>query len=140
MNILIYILTGIHVLVALFLIVLVLAQKSKDQGVGAAFGGGVTESVFGGSTTPLVRMTIWCGCILLVTTLSLAMLQSHRTSGSSLIERALQKPAPAPSSSSPLTLPAANAPSQPESTAPSATTPSLPPVESTGAAAPSPQP
>ena len=86
---LIYGLTAIHVLVALFLIVLILAQKSKDQGVGAAFGGGVAESVFGGSTTPLVRMTIWCGCILLITTLSMAMLQSHRSGSSgSLMERA----------------------------------------------------
>ena len=41
MSILIGLLTVIHVLVALCLIGLVLMQKSKDQGVGAAFGAGV---------------------------------------------------------------------------------------------------
>ena len=68
MNILIVFLTVVHILVALFLIVLVLMQKSKDQGVGAAFGGGMTDTVFGANTTTaLVRMTIWCACILLAT-------------------------------------------------------------------------
>ena len=39
-SVLIAILTVVHILVALFLIVLVLMQKSSEQGVGAAFGGG----------------------------------------------------------------------------------------------------
>jgi preprotein translocase subunit SecG len=80
MNILIWILTFIHVLVAAALVILVLMQKSSDQGVGAAFGGQMTETMFGGSITPLVKMTIWCACILLATTLTLAVLHS-RTSG-----------------------------------------------------------
>ena len=79
MTILIYILTAVHVIVALFLIGIVLMQKSQDQGVGAAFGSGVTDSVFGaGTTTALVRMTIWCACIMLGTTLLLAILHSRR--------------------------------------------------------------
>lgn len=78
MNILIWLLTGVHVLVALVLIVLVLMQKSSDQGVGAAFGGNVTETVFGGSITPLVKMTIWCAGIMLATTLLLATLHARR--------------------------------------------------------------
>ncbi len=63
MNILIGLVTIVHVLVAVFVIVLVLMQKSSEQGVSAAFGGGVTETVFGaGTTTALVRMTVYCGC------------------------------------------------------------------------------
>jgi preprotein translocase subunit SecG len=92
MGILIGFLTVVHVLVALFLIGLVLMQKSSEQGVGAAFGGGMTETVFGaGTTTALVRMTIWCACALLATTLILAVLHSHRgkRSSGSLIERTL---------------------------------------------------
>jgi len=78
MGVLIGFLTVVHILVAVFLVVLVLMQKSKDQGVGAAFGGGVTESVFGaGTTTALVRMTIWCACIFLGSSLLLAMLHSR---------------------------------------------------------------
>src|SRR5271169_338044 len=80
MSILIGLLTAVHVVVCLFMIMLVLMQKSSEQGVGAAFGGGMTETVFGaGTTTALVRLTIWCACALLATTLILAVLHSHRT-------------------------------------------------------------
>src|SRR6266436_10119110 len=98
MNIWIVVFTVIHVFVALFVIVLVLMQKSSDQGVGAAFGGGVTETVFGaGTTTALVRMTIWCACIMLGTTLLLAMLHTRRSGGESLMQKAIQTgPASAP--------------------------------------------
>jgi preprotein translocase subunit SecG len=91
MSVLIGLLTAIHVLVALFVILLVLMQKSSEQGVGAAFGGGMTETVFGaGTTTALVRMTIWCASLLLATTLLLAVLYSHRTkTGGSLMRRTL---------------------------------------------------
>lgn len=97
MNILIWILTGIHVIVGIVLIVLVLMQKSSDQGVGAAFGGQMTETMFGGSITPLVKMTIYCACVLLATTLTLAVLHSRRSShaqGSSLLNK-IQQTAPA---------------------------------------------
>ena len=101
MSVLIGILTVIHVLVALALIGLVLMQKSQDQGVGAAFGGGVTETVFGaGTTTALVKMTIWCACIMLGTTLLLAILHSKRSGGGeSLMQKAIQS---APANSAPV--------------------------------------
>jgi len=149
MNILIGILMAIHVIVAVFLIVLVLMQKSSEQGVGAAFGGGMTETVFGGgTTTALVRMTIWCACILLATTLILAVLHSHRGSmGRSLMERAIQTaPLAAPGASQPSALPglletqpaqpATASPAPPQSpsgeqgaTAPASTTPATPQPE-----------
>ena len=109
MSVLIGVLTVIHVLVALALIGLVLMQKSQDQGVGAAFGGGVTDTVFGaGTTTALVRMTIWCACILLGTTLLLAIMHTRRGGNTgSLMQKAIQS-APAqtaPAASQPPTLP-----------------------------------
>ncbi len=97
MNILIWILTTIHVIVAVVLVVLVLMQKSSDQGVGAAFGGQMTETMFGGSITPLVKMTIYCACIMLATTLTLAALHSRRSGQvreASLLNK-LQQTAPA---------------------------------------------
>ncbi len=130
MSVLIGILTGIHVLVALALIGLVLMQKSQDQGVGAAFGGGVTDTVFGaGTTTALVRMTIWCACIMLGTTLLLAILHSRRGGGyQSLMQKATQSapamPAPAaPQTPSipveaPASTPSAPAPAVPAETKP----------------------
>src|SRR6058998_604366 len=108
MSVLIGILTVVHVLVALALIGLVLMQKSQDQGVGAAFGGGVTETVFGaGTTTALVRMTIWCACIMLGTTLLLAVLHARSGgAGESLMQRTLQStPVQVPVASQPPNLP-----------------------------------
>lgn len=51
MSILIGIFTFILILVSVFLILVVLAQKAKnDGGVGAALGGGMTEAAFGADT------------------------------------------------------------------------------------------
>jgi len=127
MNILIGLLTAIHVVVALAMIGLVLMQKSSEQGIGAAFGGGVTETVFGGgTTTALVRMTIWCACILLGTTLILAVLHSHRTGGGESLMQRTSQTAPA----TPMQVPSAsqqpNAPLTPLPASTPVETPSAP--------------
>ena len=118
MTILIWILTTLHVIVALFLIGIVLMQKSQDQGVGAAFGGGVTDSVFGaGTTTALVRITIWCASIMLGTTLLLAVLHSRRgnTESGSVLQRELQA---APAATAPVIPQVALPPAAPAAPAP----------------------
>jgi hypothetical protein len=76
----------------------------------------MTESVFGaGTTTALVRMTIWCAAIMLGTTLLLAILHSRRSNTESLMEKALKNvptataPAAAPAFPS-ITPPPANQP------------------------------
>jgi preprotein translocase subunit SecG len=132
MSVLIGILTAIHVLVAVFLIVLVLMQKSSDQGVGAAFGGGVTETMFGGgTTTALVRITIWCACIMLGTTVLLAVLHSRRGGHESIMQRAIQT-----TPAMPLTAPVSQPPAGP---APLSQTP-ITPVEPAPAPGPAPAP
>jgi len=51
MNILLGILTFVLVLISLFLILVVLAQKAKsDGGMGSAMGGGAAEATFGAET------------------------------------------------------------------------------------------
>ncbi len=51
MSILLNILTVVLILVSLFLILVVLAQKAKtDGGMGGALGGGMTEATFGADT------------------------------------------------------------------------------------------
>lgn len=51
MSIVIWLLTFVLVLLSIFLVLIVLAQKSKsDGGVGAALGGGMTEATFGADT------------------------------------------------------------------------------------------
>jgi preprotein translocase subunit SecG len=59
MSILIWLLTFVLILLSVFLVLIVLAQKSKsDGGVGAALGGGMTEATFGAeSGNVLATMT-----------------------------------------------------------------------------------
>ena len=57
MSVLLAILTVILVFVSLFLILVVLAQKSKDGGMGAALGGGAAEAAFGAETS---NVLCWC--------------------------------------------------------------------------------
>jgi preprotein translocase subunit SecG len=131
MGFLIVVLTAVHVIVAVFLIGLILMQKSSDQGVGAAFGGGVTDQVFGGgTTTALVRMTIWCACILLATTLLLAVLHAKHGTAPGLMRRVTQT-APAFPASPPPQLP-----SQPTATETPAATPAASPAPAAPAESP----
>lgn len=60
MNLLIAIFTFVLILVSLFLVLLVLMQKAKnDGGMGAALGGGATEATFGADTgNVLTKATI----------------------------------------------------------------------------------
>lgn len=50
MSILISVFTFVLIIVAVLLVLVVLAQKTKDGGMGAALGGGMTESTFGAET------------------------------------------------------------------------------------------
>jgi len=50
MEILISIFTFVLIIVAGLLVLVVLAQKTKDGGMGAALGGGMTEATFGAET------------------------------------------------------------------------------------------
>jgi preprotein translocase subunit SecG len=82
----------IHLLAAIFLIVLVLMQRSKDQGLGTAFGGGMTDTMFGARTSSvLVKATIWCAVLLFATTLGLAIAQRQQGRSRSLLEKTLQE-------------------------------------------------
>lgn len=60
MNLLIAIFTFVLIIVSLFLVLLVLMQKAKnDGGMGAALGGGATEATFGADTgNVLTKATI----------------------------------------------------------------------------------
>jgi len=75
MSILISILLIVEVLAAFFLVVVILAQKSKDQGLGMAFGGGMGESLFGSRAgNVLTRMTVTLAAVFMLTTIILGVL------------------------------------------------------------------
>lgn len=67
MSILLGILTVILIFVSLFIVLVVLAQKSKDGGMGAALGGGAAEAAFGADTTNVLsKSTIYASIIFFV--------------------------------------------------------------------------
>ena len=60
MELSIKILTGVFICVALLMMLVILMQRPKSEGLGAAFGGGVTENIFGAQTTNvLTKITGW---------------------------------------------------------------------------------
>lgn len=90
MAILISVLLIVEVLAAFLLIVVILAQKSKDQGLGMAFGSGMGESLFGSRAgNVLTRMTITLTVVFMLTTILLGILFARGKGGSgSVMDRA----------------------------------------------------
>src|SRR5437868_8816136 len=67
MSVLLSIGTFLLILVSLFLVLVVLAQKSKDGGMGAALGGGAAEAAFGAETSNVLsKLTIYAAVIFFV--------------------------------------------------------------------------
>lgn len=90
MQILINFLLAIYVLIALLMLLLILMQRPKSEGLGAAFGGGVTENIFGAQTTNvLVKFTAWLTGIFFALTFALSVLYSHKTSRDTGLRREL---------------------------------------------------
>lgn len=85
--------TVIHVLAAIFMIIVVLIQSGNSGGVGAAFGGGNTQGVFGagGATTFLGKLTYAMAAIFMVTSISLSVMQG--TSGKTGLKERLEQKA-----------------------------------------------
>jgi preprotein translocase subunit SecG len=99
MSILINFLLGTYALVALLMIFVILMQRPKSEGLGAAFGGGVTENLFGAQTTNvLTKFTAWLAGIFFILTFVLSILYSQKSNATSSLRRELMKsqpPAPA---------------------------------------------
>jgi preprotein translocase subunit SecG len=97
MSILINVLVAFHVLVCLLMVVVVLMQRPKNEGLGAAFGGGMTENIFGAQTTHVLqKFTVWLGIVFFALTLLLAILYAKRSTGETSIQKELlSQPVPA---------------------------------------------
>ncbi len=70
----------IHVVVALFLIVLVLIQHGKGADIGAAFGSGASQTIFGSQGTGSFLLKVTCGlaAIFFATSLTLNYLGAEQ--------------------------------------------------------------
>lgn len=69
-------------IVCFFLIFIVLIQSSKGAEMGAAFGGGSSQTLFGsrGAGTILTKLTTISAIVFMLTSLSLAILSINRSS------------------------------------------------------------
>ncbi len=83
--------TIVHVSVALFMILVVLVQGGNQGGIGAAFGGGNSQGVFGaaGATSFLGKLTYGAAGIFMFTSISLAIIQG--TGGSAGLKPLLRE-------------------------------------------------
>jgi len=101
MNILINVFLAIDMLVAVLMTLVILMQRPKSEGLGAAFGGGVTENIFGAQTTNvLTKFTGWLAGIFFVLTFALGILYARRSASDSSLHRELMgMPAATPAAS-----------------------------------------
>jgi preprotein translocase subunit SecG len=105
MNILINVLLAVDMLVAVLMTLVILMQRPKSEGLGAAFGGGVTENIFGAQTTNvLVKFTGWLAGIFFLLTFVLSVLYARHSSSDSELHKELMgmpTPSTAPAAGSP---------------------------------------
>lgn len=113
----------LHILVCFLIIFVVLMQRPRSEGLGAAFGGGVTENIFGAQTTHvLAKFTTWLALAFFVITLLLSILTAKTASGKTSIQKSLLD-APIPQAAVP-------SPASAGSTTPAAPVPVAPPASS----------
>jgi preprotein translocase subunit SecG len=116
-------LTCLHVLVAVFLILVVLLQTGKRADLAGAFGGGGSQTAFGarGAATLLSRLTAWSAGIFMVTSLLLSLMASSGGGGGGSVLDSVPAPG-APASTAPANPPPAPA-TPPAAPAPAPTNP-----------------
>jgi len=76
-------LTVLHVMVCAVLVMVVLLQQGKGADIGAVFGGGASNTVFGsrGAGNFLTRLTTGAAILFMVTSLSLSYIANQQSSG-----------------------------------------------------------
>lgn len=86
----------LHVLISLFIIGVVLLQSGKGAEMGASFGSGGSQSVFGagGGGNFMTKLTTAAAIIFMLTSLTLAYLSGHMPASSIMSGKQPQKPAP----------------------------------------------
>src|ERR1700677_1677395 len=102
-NLAIDVLLFIYVIDCAFMGLVIMMQRSKQEGLGAAFGGGFTDSVWGAQTSQvLVKATVVLAALFFILSLGLARLYSHKAALNenpvvSSVQQALLQPVPSTS-------------------------------------------
>ena len=78
----------IHVVVCIAMIMIVLLQTGKGADMGAAFGGGASQTLFGsgGASTFLTKLTTVAAVVFMITSLALAYYSTHRAKSSIMFD------------------------------------------------------
>jgi preprotein translocase subunit SecG len=94
---------AIHLLACLILVAVVLLQHGKGADIGSAFGGGASQTVFGGRGAGnfLTKLTAGAAVAFMLTSLTLSYFSAPTSLVDELSEEAEESPAPAPESSFP---------------------------------------
>ena len=137
LNIIIDVLLFVYVADCIFMGLVIMMQRSKQEGLGAAFGGGFTESIWGAQTSQvLVKATVVAAALFFILSVTLARLYSMREATpvpTSSVQQELEKantPAIAPTNAAPVTTPATTVPTATTTPVP------MPPLNSTSTATP----
>jgi len=86
LNISINLLLVVFVFVCILMTLVILMQRPKQEGLGAAFGAGVTDQVFGARTTGVLqKATIYLGSAFFILSLVLAILIGQQNKQKTLI-------------------------------------------------------
>ncbi len=140
-NLTIDILLFFYVIDCIFMGFVIMMQRSKQEGLGAAFGGGFTESIWGAQTSNvLVKATCIAAFLFFVLSISLARLYSHRATliqEGSPVQQLLQQHASTPTNSLgqpvvPTATPMSPAPTAPVAPASSASPAPVAPAQPAG--------
>ena len=87
LNVSITTLLVVYVFVCLFMVLLVLMQRPKQEGLGAAFGAGTTDQIFGARTTSVLQKgTVYMASLFFLLTLTLAILMQQKNKVKSIAE------------------------------------------------------
>lgn len=106
MNVLINLLLCVHVLVCLLIVLAVLMQRPKSEGLGGALGGGMTESLFGAQSSNVISTaTRWLGILFFVLTITLSVLYARQGRSGSGVQKKLNEAAKAAQPALPATAP-----------------------------------
>lgn len=76
----------VFVFICLAMSLVILMQRPKNEGLGAAFGSGTTDQLFGARTTNVLqKATVWLATLFFLLTLTLAILINQRNRNSATL-------------------------------------------------------
>ena len=116
----------LHLIVCLTLVAVILVQSGKGGGLSGGAFGGATQTVFGGrgATDFITRATVVLGVLFFLTSLSLALLTTQRTTGArSIVSEAARRATTGAPARPGGGLPPAAAPASPVTPAPAPAAP-----------------